>query len=52
MPAGPRPRMPPKARDTVGDALKTKEVNTPEVNAALATLTGDIARQVQATTAR
>ncbi len=37
-----------KARDTVGEALKTKQVNTPEVNAALATLTGDIARQVQA----
>jgi PiT family inorganic phosphate transporter len=35
------------ARATVGDALKTKEVNHPEVYAALATLTGDIARQVQ-----
>ncbi len=37
-----------KARDTVGEALKTKQVDTPEVSAALATLTGDIARQVQA----
>ena len=34
------------ARATVGDALKTKAVNTPEVYAALAVLTGDIGRQV------
>ena len=34
------------ARATVGEALKTKDVNRPEVFAALATLTGDIARQV------
>ncbi len=35
------------ARATVGDALKAKEVNTPEVYAALATLTADIGRQVK-----
>jgi inorganic phosphate transporter, PiT family len=35
------------ARTTVGNALKTKEVNTPQVYAALATLTGDIGRQVK-----
>ena len=35
------------ARDTVGDALKTKDVNKPEVYAALATLTGDIGQQVK-----
>ena len=35
------------ARATVGDALKTKTVNTPTVYAALATLTGDIGRQVK-----
>ncbi len=35
------------ARATVGDALKTKEVNKPEVYAALATLTSDIGRQVK-----
>jgi inorganic phosphate transporter, PiT family len=34
------------ARATVGNALKTKEVNKPEVYAALATLTADIGRQV------
>jgi len=34
------------ARATVGNALKTKEVNEPEVYAALATLTADIGRQV------
>ena len=39
---------PQQARSAVSEALKTKQVNTPEVNAALATLTGDIARQVQA----
>jgi inorganic phosphate transporter, PiT family len=36
-----------QARATVGDALKTKQVNRPEVYAALATLTADIARQVK-----
>jgi PiT family inorganic phosphate transporter len=35
------------ARATVGNALKTKEVNKPEVYAALGTLTADIARQVK-----
>jgi PiT family inorganic phosphate transporter len=35
------------ARVTVGNALKTKEVNNPEVYAALATLTSDIGRQVK-----
>jgi inorganic phosphate transporter, PiT family len=35
------------ARATVGEALKTKDVNRPEAYAALATLTGDIARQVR-----
>jgi inorganic phosphate transporter, PiT family len=35
------------ARATVGDALKTKDVNRPEVYAALAVLTGDIAQQVK-----
>ncbi len=35
------------ARATVGDALKSREVNKPAVYAALATLTGDIARQVK-----
>jgi PiT family inorganic phosphate transporter len=35
------------ARATVGEALKTKDVNRPEVYAALAVLTGDIARQVR-----
>jgi inorganic phosphate transporter, PiT family len=35
------------ARATVGEALKTKEVNKPEVYAALATLTSDIGRQVK-----
>jgi inorganic phosphate transporter, PiT family len=35
------------ARATVGHALQTKTVNQPEVYAALATLTGDIARQVK-----
>jgi inorganic phosphate transporter, PiT family len=35
------------ARATVGDALKTKEVNKPEVYAALATLDSDIERQVK-----
>jgi PiT family inorganic phosphate transporter len=35
------------ARSTVGDALKTKEVNTPAVYAALAALTADIGRQVK-----
>jgi len=46
-----RPILPPAdaatARATVGDALKIKDVNRPEVFAALATLTGDIARQVR-----
>jgi inorganic phosphate transporter, PiT family len=36
-----------QARATVGDALKTKQVNRPEVYAALATLTADIAQQVK-----
>jgi PiT family inorganic phosphate transporter len=35
------------ARVTVGNALKTKAVNTPEDYAALATLTSDIGRQVK-----
>jgi PiT family inorganic phosphate transporter len=35
------------ARATVGDSLKLREVNKPEVYAALVTLTGDIARQVK-----
>ena len=35
------------ARVTVGDALKTKDTNKPEVYAALATLTADIGRQVK-----
>jgi inorganic phosphate transporter, PiT family len=35
------------ARATVGEALKTKQVNKPEVYAALATLTSDIERQVK-----
>ncbi len=35
------------ARDRVGLALRTKEVNQPEVYAALAVLTGDIANQVK-----
>jgi PiT family inorganic phosphate transporter len=35
------------ARTAVGEALKTKEVKKPEVYAALATLTSDIARQVK-----
>ncbi|WP_158926699.1 inorganic phosphate transporter [Acidisphaera sp. S103] len=35
------------ARTTVGNALKTKAVNTPAVYAALATLTGDIDQQVK-----
>jgi PiT family inorganic phosphate transporter len=35
------------ARATVGEALKTRKLNQPEVFAALATLTADIGRQVQ-----
>ena len=35
------------ARAVVGEALKTKDVNKPEVYAALATLTGDIGQQVK-----
>ena len=35
------------ARATVGEALKTKDVNKPEIYAALATLTGDIGQQVK-----
>ena len=35
------------ARGLVGDALKSRQVNTPEVYAALAVLTGDIANQVK-----
>ena len=35
------------ARATVGEALKTKDVNKPEIYAALATLTSDIERQVK-----
>jgi PiT family inorganic phosphate transporter len=46
-----RPSVPPAdaatARATVGEALKSKDVNKPEVYAALATLTADIARQVK-----
>jgi PiT family inorganic phosphate transporter len=37
----------PAARATVGKALQTKTVNTPEAYAALATLTGDIGQQVK-----
>jgi inorganic phosphate transporter, PiT family len=37
----------PAAREAVGAALKTKDVNKPEVYAALATLTADIGRQVK-----
>ena len=35
------------ARKIVGSALQTKQVNTPEVYAALATLTGDIGKEVK-----
>ena len=35
------------ARATVGEALKSKDVNKPEIYAALATLTGDIGQQVK-----
>ncbi|RAI61133.1 inorganic phosphate transporter [Roseicella frigidaeris] len=35
------------ARGVIGDALKTRQVGSPEVFAALATLTADISRQVQ-----
>ncbi|MBV8912773.1 MAG: inorganic phosphate transporter, partial [Acetobacteraceae bacterium] len=46
--AGPAGSVDPRAaRTTVGEALKTKAVNTPEVYAALAALTGDISRQVR-----
>ena len=41
------PADPATARKVVGDALKTKHVDTPEVYAALATLTGDISQQVK-----
>ncbi|MFC0406703.1 inorganic phosphate transporter [Roseomonas elaeocarpi] len=41
------PPDPAAARAKVGDALKTREVNNAEVHAALAVLTGDIARQVR-----
>ena len=41
------PPTPAAARDTVGSALKTKQVNTQAVYAAMATLTGDIAGQVK-----
>ena len=44
---GAPPADPANARDTVGNALKTKEVNTPAVYGALATLTGDIANQIK-----
>jgi PiT family inorganic phosphate transporter len=37
---------PAAARDVVGDALKTKDVNKPEVYAALASLAGDISHEV------
>ncbi len=43
--AGPRPDAA-AARSIVSEALKTKDVNKPEIYAALATLTGDIGRQV------
>src|SRR5689334_15695637 len=36
-----------QARATVGEALKTRPVSRPEVYAALATLTADIAQQVK-----
>ena len=38
---------PADARATVGEALKTKQVNTPAVYAALSALTDDIAKQVR-----
>ena len=38
---------PARARAVVGEALKSKAVATPEIYAAMATLTGDIARQVR-----
>ena len=38
---------PADARNTVGEALKTKTVNTPTVYAALSALTDDIAKQVK-----
>jgi inorganic phosphate transporter, PiT family len=41
------PATPAAARSAVGDALKTKSVNTPEIYAALAVLTGDIGQQVK-----
>ena len=37
----------PAARSVVGEALKTKAVNTPQVYAALATLSGEISQQVK-----
>ncbi len=43
----PAPADAPAARDVVGNALKLKAVNSPAAYAALATLTGDISRQVQ-----
>ena len=36
------------ARGTVGEALKSKEVNTPAVYAAVSTLAGELGRQVKA----
>ena len=44
--ASPPPSNAAAARATVGYALKTKDANRPEVYAALAVVTGDIARQV------
>jgi inorganic phosphate transporter, PiT family len=41
------PPDPAAARAAVGEALKSRAVNTPEVYAALAVLTGDIGRQVK-----
>jgi PiT family inorganic phosphate transporter len=41
------PENPAAARSTVGDALKARDVNKPEVYAALATLTEDIGSQVK-----
>ena len=38
---------PARARSVVGDALKSKAVATPEIYAAMATLTGDIGQQVK-----
>jgi inorganic phosphate transporter, PiT family len=43
----PSPASAQAARATVGEALKSKSINTPEVYAALGALSGDIGRQVK-----